>query len=577
MNRSRAVRLVIALVVLGVSGWLMRGYTTDDTYIHLRYAHNLIERGEFSFNPGSSSYGATSPLWIFGLALLLKLGLSPFLSAWLLGVISGLSVVLFLDLILEKMTFSGLWRAMLLMLAVSDPWFLRWTFSGMETPLATLLLLVLLFPLCKASGFVPEGGSTPLWPRYLGWGAAAGLASLTRPEFILLAPAALPWLLMFEYFRAGSLGGFSGRYWARPHRPILAAVTGWLAVCLPWFIYAYLAFGRITPGTASAKSSALTFDPSDLVRSLWQSTRTLAVGQGILWIVVLLLIILVLYKYRDGGRHRSQYRKNGWEHWRRDQETQVEENVRSHPGTGDWSIWGPVTLIGVAATWVVVLLGGYAVKQVWIISRYLSPLSPVILLALGVLAEWILGGAELGRQSRRTGAGIIIAGVTLTFLMNIWVVGSQVVPHAQSFPQGVKECYLGLGEWLKASTPEGTVVAALDIGAVGYASDRPVLDLMGLVSPEILAVGGEMGFQEMVEQAAWLGVRESTTGHTASYLVDRSEGVPRWANQTIDGVHFELLDTCTIEGLGLREPQPWTVALYRLVSADSRVKSSAGG
>ncbi len=33
---------------------------------------------------------------------------------------------------------------------------------------------------------------------WLGWGAAAGLASLTRPEFALLAAAALPWLLWRE-------------------------------------------------------------------------------------------------------------------------------------------------------------------------------------------------------------------------------------------------------------------------------------------------------------------------------------------------------------------------------------------
>ena len=47
-----------------------RGYVTDDTYIHLRYVQNLLTRGEFSFNPGVSTYGATSPLWILGLVLL---------------------------------------------------------------------------------------------------------------------------------------------------------------------------------------------------------------------------------------------------------------------------------------------------------------------------------------------------------------------------------------------------------------------------------------------------------------------------------------------------------------------------
>ena len=96
VNSSRILRLALAFVVLATAGWFLRGYTTDDTYIHLRYAHNLIERGEFSFNPGASSYGATSPLWIFGLALLLKLGLEPFTSAWLLGVVSGAAVILLL-------------------------------------------------------------------------------------------------------------------------------------------------------------------------------------------------------------------------------------------------------------------------------------------------------------------------------------------------------------------------------------------------------------------------------------------------------------------------------------------------
>ncbi len=69
MNKSRIIRLSLALVIYAAAGWVMRGYITDDTYIHLRYAENLLQYGEFSFNPGQQTYGATSPLWIFGLAL----------------------------------------------------------------------------------------------------------------------------------------------------------------------------------------------------------------------------------------------------------------------------------------------------------------------------------------------------------------------------------------------------------------------------------------------------------------------------------------------------------------------------
>jgi hypothetical protein len=552
---------------------LLRGYTTDDTYIHLRYAHNLVERGEFSFNPGASSYGATSPLWIFGLAVLLKAGLSPFLAAWLLGAASGLAVVLLVDQILTRLTFPPRWRVSLLMLVVFDPWFLRWTFSGMETPLATFFLLLLLVPLVMDNGYRPGHSSAPLWPRYLAWGVAAGLAGLVRPEFLVLAPLALPWLLMFEYHRAGNSGGAEGRFWARPYRPLAMAGLGWAVVSLPWLIYAWLSFGRFMPGTASAKTGSFDLNPLSVASSLGQSIKTLAVVQGLLWIVVVLLVGLVLFVNRDGGpRPRTR-----WQDWRADKEEDEEDPKPVRHGAGPWSIWGPVTLVLIAATWSVVLLGGYAVKQVWIISRYVSPLGPVLLLAMGVVAEWLLGGEQMPLRVRRWGGWIIGVGLVLTLGGNAWVMGTQVLPHARDFPEGVRECYLGLGDWIRENTPEGSVVAALDIGAVGYASDRPVLDLMGLVSPEILEVGREQGFQEMVRNATWMQVAESTSGRRADYFVDRSEGEPRWEGRTIDGVTFELLDTCILKGVGLREPQPWTVALYRLVYVDSGVKGSTGG
>ena len=74
MQPARILRICLAVAVYAAAGWAVRGYITDDTFIHLRYAENLLQYGEFSFNPGEHTYGATSPLWIFGLALLLKLG-----------------------------------------------------------------------------------------------------------------------------------------------------------------------------------------------------------------------------------------------------------------------------------------------------------------------------------------------------------------------------------------------------------------------------------------------------------------------------------------------------------------------
>ena len=574
MHAARSLRLVLAVAIFAAAGWSMRGYITDDTFIHLRYAENLLAHGEFSFNHGESTYGATSPLWIFALALALKLGLSPFAAAAVCGGLSGLLVIVLLDKILARLAFPEHWKTLLLVVIVSDAWFLRWSWSGMETPLATALLLALLWPLFSGRDLGWGVTREPLWHRYLAWGATAGLAGLVRPEFMVIVPLALPLLLWFEYFRAGAVGGVPARVAARPHGPFAAAVAGWLLVVGPWLIYAWTAFGRITPETAAAKSQAVSLAPAVIASYLWQAIRMLAATQGPVWIGLLGLVALVWLRnssfVADGG-------------WRPGQAGDVEdeyEDDEDYPeeipaGTGPWSVWGPVALVSVAGVWTAALLGGYALRQVWIISRYVSPLAPVLLLAMAQIAEWLLRGTGIDHRTLVAGRAIVVAAALATLGLNGWLFTTEVLPHARQFPVGVRECYLGMGDWLRENTPPDAVVAALDIGALGYASDREVLDLMGLVSPAVLEKGREMGFAEMVDSGAWLEL--GPDGRHPDYFVDRAEGEPRWAGRTVAGVRFELLDTCIMSGVGLRENQPWTVALYRLVSTATRVRSSAGG
>ncbi|MGD9547149.1 MAG: hypothetical protein AB7V45_06295 [Candidatus Krumholzibacteriia bacterium] len=537
MSRGPLLSLLLAAAVLAAAGFFLRGYTTDDTFIHLRYAENLLERGEFSFNPGERSYGATSPLWIFGLALLLTLGAPPLLAAWLLGALCGLLVVLLIWSMVGRLELPPAWGAAVLLLAAGDVWFLRWSFSGMETPLATALLLVMVWPLIHRGG-LPAGPG--VWRLHLAWGVAAGLAALTRPEFMVIVPLAWPWLTW--------AGGGGSRSAGTPLIARLgAAVAGWLVVMGPWLAYAWSAFGRLTPGTASAKSAAATLDPLVMGGYLWQSAKVLGLTQGVMWLALAALAAVLALRNRLPAPGVDASAAPAF---RRD-----------------------VALAGIAMTWAAALMGGYAAKQVWIISRYICPLAPVLLLAAAVLARRLAAGSPGGT---RVAASILGPAAIVTLAVNAAVFTDQVVPHARTFPLGIKECYVGMGEWIRDNAEQDAVVAALDIGAVGYASGRRVLDLMGLVSPEVLAVGLEMGFQDMVTGGAWLEIGGGDDSRP-DYFIDRSEGEPRWEGRTVRGVRFELLDTCEIAGVGLREPQPWTVALYRLIPSETRTRPSAGG
>ena len=65
-----------------------------------------------------------------------------------------------------------------------------------------------------------------------------------------------------------------------------------------------------------------------------------------------------------------------------------------------------------------------------------------------------------------------------------------------------------VAHWLRDNTAEDALIAAHDIGAIGYFSERPLLDLAGLVSPEIIPV---LNDEEALRQ--YVGAQE------ADYLV----------------------------------------------------------
>ena len=55
--------LAAVLFFLIVSAWIFRiGFPLDDAWIHLTYARNLAEHGEWAFRLGERSAGSTSPI-----------------------------------------------------------------------------------------------------------------------------------------------------------------------------------------------------------------------------------------------------------------------------------------------------------------------------------------------------------------------------------------------------------------------------------------------------------------------------------------------------------------------------------
>jgi len=73
------------------------------------------------------------------------------------------------------------------------------------------------------------------------------------------------------------------------------------------------------------------------------------------------------------------------------------------------------------------------------------------------------------------------------------VLGSALVADAQyariyaANVADINHMHVSMGRWLNEHTPSDAVVATNDIGAIAYYSERRIIDIVGLASPETLA------------------------------------------------------------------------------------------
>lgn len=133
----------------------------------------------------------------------------------------------------------------------------------------------------------------------------------------------------------------------------------------------------------------------------------------------------------------------------------------------------------VAAGWVVGLVAGYAVvlPVFYDRGRYLMALWPVLIgLGFGALWEW--AHAATWRRLRRT-----YLALSLLAVLAFWSNGARAFAlHVR----GIESQHIHVAAWLREHTSPDVLVATHDVGVLGYFSERRILDLAGLVSPEVV-------------------------------------------------------------------------------------------
>jgi hypothetical protein len=121
-------------------------------------------------------------------------------------------------------------------------------------------------------------------------------------------------------------------------------------------------------------------------------------------------------------------------------------------------------------------------------GRYLAPALPV-LLTYGVTGTRYLLCRANRKEHRQAPVAWVWTRATLGSLYALCI--AFLVLGGRAYAEDryiIQREMVDVAHWLRDHTPPHALVAAHDIGAIGYWAQRPLLDLAGLVNPEVIPV-----------------------------------------------------------------------------------------
>jgi hypothetical protein len=119
-------------------------------------------------------------------------------------------------------------------------------------------------------------------------------------------------------------------------------------------------------------------------------------------------------------------------------------------------------------------------------GRYLIPLIPcnAVIGVVGLLEARRLAALR-GYRWRGSEKKLVVLVCLLFVMATAWRLPTMARLYAWNV-DNINKMHVAIGHWVAEHTPSDATLALNDIGAIAYISERPVLDLAGLVTPEVV-------------------------------------------------------------------------------------------
>ncbi|HNW60085.1 MAG TPA: hypothetical protein PKI62_10455 [bacterium] len=429
-RRLGAAAAVLLLVALALSLWPA---TLDDAFITYRYARNWVEGHGLVFNPGERVEGYSNLLWVLILAPFIAAGLDVEVVSKLLGLGCAIGALLAAMRMLRHhfqastriVLFFGLWLA-------SCTGFVYYAISGLETLLYTLLLLLLVL-------FMTE--------ERFAWAAVTSAAlTITRPEG-MLCMLPLAWCAWMSRGRRESRNN-AGRRDAAAPVALQRRMPWWLFPAVPaaglalTTLWRWLYYGALLPNTFNAK-----------IKTHW----------GVLHYVMWHTQTFVNYAFKSFA----------WNEWilvfaffyllfhlrRRDR--------------------APAAVLGCLLFFV-----WFSGSDWMSFGRFYVPALPLIGLFAWAGAGRLLNAAE-AKGIRGPRLSLWLALPLLFNLVSFYYADEELAGGGMINPAMHSRPHRAIGLWLRDHVPPEETLVVNEIGAIGWYSRLPLIDMIGLTDKTI--------------------------------------------------------------------------------------------
>jgi len=403
------------------------GAPLDDAYIHFQFSKNLAEGNGFSFNAGQPTPGSTSPAWTVLITLFYLFIKNHLLIAKVLSVVFYLLTGItsyYLGLEVFKSKKFALIVSVFTLLTGRFAWS---ALSGMEVTLfAFLLTLFILLYLKEKSKYLLM--------------LILGIASIVRPEGYLI----------FTFYLFVQTPVVSKRpFFSKKELVTLMLSTAiYLSIILPYIIFSFVTTGDFLPNTFTAQSiveSALVFRAKSAVLYLLRYCYLLVIDNP---------LIAICLPY---GLYSLIKR--------------ISKNKRLFL----------IFLITIGFP----IFASITAPNLRHHGRYIIPFIPLYSV-IGIIGfKTLVTRFKHNRIYFQKAAQSLIILSTLIYLLIM------LINWASTFAWNVKninDMHVHLGNWVSDNIPEDSVIALNDIGAITYISQREIIDIVGLVSSEVLEV-----------------------------------------------------------------------------------------